>query len=171
MTFYFKCYSHHNSSVNLNWNNAQFYSSAKPLHSVPSFVLWFVSFCFLQFLRRTSVQKWTKNWLCYVHKWIVRKKCQQRYQSACVETSSLQSTTINQISNTITHWILSNCNGTWTHNHLVHKRTFSHLAKLAILDSLWKAYVRYSHWILPWILTSSSQLYHMSSWWKSWPAF
>ena len=28
-------------------------------------------------------------------------------------------------------WSLSDCNGTRTHNHLVHKRTLNHLAKLA----------------------------------------
>ena len=28
-------------------------------------------------------------------------------------------------------WSLSDCNGTQTHNHLVHKRTLNHLAKLA----------------------------------------
>ena len=28
-------------------------------------------------------------------------------------------------------WILSNCNWTRTHHHLVHKRTLNHLAKLA----------------------------------------
>ena len=27
-------------------------------------------------------------------------------------------------------WILSDCNWTWTHDHLVHKQTLSHLAKL-----------------------------------------
>ena len=70
ITFYFKCYLHHNCSVNLNWNNTQLYSSAKPLHNVPSSVFWFVNFCFLSFLRRTSVQKWKKIWFCYVLKWI-----------------------------------------------------------------------------------------------------
>ena len=29
-------------------------------------------------------------------------------------------------------WSLSDCNGTWTHNHLVCKRTLNHLVKLAI---------------------------------------
>ena len=28
-------------------------------------------------------------------------------------------------------WTLSDCKWTWTHNHLVHKRTLNHLAKLA----------------------------------------
>ena len=28
-------------------------------------------------------------------------------------------------------WSLSDCNWTWTYNHLVHKRTVNHLAKLA----------------------------------------
>ena len=74
ITFYFKCYLHHNCSVYLNWNNTQLYSSAKPLHNVPSSRFWFVNFCFLLFLRRTSFQKWKKIWLCYVHKWIGKKK-------------------------------------------------------------------------------------------------
>ena len=74
ITFYFKCYLHHNCSINLNWNNTQLYSSAKPLHNVPSSVFWFVNFCFLPFLRRTSIQKWKKNWFCYVHKWIGKKE-------------------------------------------------------------------------------------------------
>ena len=38
-------------------------------------------------------------------------------------------------------WSLSNCNWTQTHNHLVHKRTLNHWAKLAnlsiILDIVW----------------------------------
>ena len=71
--FYFKCYFHHNCSINLNWNNTQFYSSAKPLCNVPSSVFWFVNFCFLPFLHRTSIQKWKKNWFCYVCKWIDKK--------------------------------------------------------------------------------------------------
>ena len=70
ITFYFKCYLHHDCSVNLNWNNTQLYSSAKLLRNVPSSVFWFVNFCFLPFLHRTSVQKWKKTWFCYVHKWI-----------------------------------------------------------------------------------------------------
>ena len=28
-------------------------------------------------------------------------------------------------------WRLSDCNGTWTHNHLVRKRTLNHLVKMA----------------------------------------
>ena len=56
ITFYFKCYLHHNCSINLNWNNAQLYSSAKPLRNVPSSVFWFLNF-FLPFLRRTSVSE------------------------------------------------------------------------------------------------------------------
>ena len=73
ITFYFECYLHHDCSVNLNWNNTQLYSSAKPLRNVPNSVFWFVNFCFLPFLRRTSVQKWKKNWVCYIHKWIGKK--------------------------------------------------------------------------------------------------
>ena len=86
--FYFKCYLHHNCSKNFNWNNTQLHSSAKPLHSVPNSVFWFVNFCFLPFLCRTSTQKWKKNWFCYVDKWIGKKEMSQRYQSACVETCS-----------------------------------------------------------------------------------
>ena len=61
ITFYVKCSLHHNCSINLNWNNTQIYSSSKPLHNVASSVFWFVNFCFLPFLCRTSVQKWKKN--------------------------------------------------------------------------------------------------------------
>ena len=68
--FYFRCYLHHN----LNWNNTQLYSSAKPLCNVPSSVFWFVNFCFLSFLHRTSIQKWKKIWFCYAHKWIHKKE-------------------------------------------------------------------------------------------------
>ena len=74
ITFYFKCYFHHNCSINLNWNNTQFYSSAKPLCNVPSSVFWFVNFCFLLFLQRTSFQKWKKILFCYVHRWIGKKE-------------------------------------------------------------------------------------------------
>ena len=74
ITFYFKCYLHHNCSVNLNWNNTQLYSSAKLLCNVPSSVIWFVNFCFLPFLHRTSVQKWKKNRFCYRKKWIGKKE-------------------------------------------------------------------------------------------------
>ena len=74
MTFYFKCYLHHNCSVNLNWNNTQLCNSAKPLRNDPSSVLWFVNFCFLPFLRRASVQKWKKNSFCYGHNWIGKKE-------------------------------------------------------------------------------------------------
>ena len=65
-----KCYLHHNCSVNLNWNNRQLYSSAKPLHNVPSSVLWFVNFCFLPLSGWTGIQKWKKKWFCYVDKWM-----------------------------------------------------------------------------------------------------
>ena len=73
-TFYFKCYLHHNCSLNLNWDNTQLYSPAKPLHNVPSSVFGFVNFCFLPFLPRTSIQKWKKNWFCYIHKWIGKRE-------------------------------------------------------------------------------------------------
>ena len=74
ITFYFKCYLHHNCSVNLNWNKTQLYSSAKPLCNVPSSVFWFVNFCFLQFLHGTSFEKWKNIWFCYVNKWIGEKE-------------------------------------------------------------------------------------------------
>ena len=74
ITFYFKCYFHHNCSVNLNWNNTRLYSSAKPLPNVPSSLFWFVNFCFLPFLCRTRVQKWKKMWFYYAHKWICKKE-------------------------------------------------------------------------------------------------
>ena len=73
-TFYFKCYPHHNCRVNLNWNNTQLYSPAEPFRNVPCSVFWFVNFCFLSFLFRTSALKWKKNWFCYVHKWIGKKE-------------------------------------------------------------------------------------------------
>ena len=73
ITLYFKCYLHHNCSVNLNWNNTQLYSSTKTLHNVPSSVFWLVNFCFLPFLCRTSIQKWKEKLFCYVHKWIGKK--------------------------------------------------------------------------------------------------
>ena len=56
ITFHFECYLHHNCSISINWNNTQLCSSAKPLHNVPSSVLWFANFCFLPFLSRTSIQ-------------------------------------------------------------------------------------------------------------------
>ena len=74
ITFYFICYLHHNCSINLNRNNTQRYSSAKPLHNVHSSVFWFVSFCFFPILCRTCVHKWKKIWLCYAHKWIGEKE-------------------------------------------------------------------------------------------------
>ena len=72
--FYFRCYLHHN----LNWNNTHLYSSAKPLCNVPSSVFWFVNFCFLSFLHRTSIQKWKKIWFCYAHKWIGTKEMSEK---------------------------------------------------------------------------------------------
>ena len=74
ITFYFKCYLQQNCSVNINWNNTQLYSSAKLLLIVSSSVFWFVNFCFLPFLRRTSFQKWKKNWFCCWHNWIGKKE-------------------------------------------------------------------------------------------------
>ena len=44
------------------------------MRNVTSYVFWFVDFCFLQFLHRTSVQKWKKICFCYVHKWIGKKE-------------------------------------------------------------------------------------------------
>ena len=61
-------------SINLNWNNIQLYSSVKKLYNVPSSVFWFIHFCLLPFLHRTSIQKWKKNWFCYVCKWIDKKE-------------------------------------------------------------------------------------------------
>ena len=95
ITFYFKCYLHHNYSVNLNWNNTQLYSSAKPLRNVPSSVFWFLNFCFFPFLRKTNVQEWKKNWFCYVHKRIGKKEMLAKYQSVCVKTC-LQKPSTNQ---------------------------------------------------------------------------
>ena len=57
INFYFKCYLHHNCSVNLNWNNTQLYRSEKPLCNVNSSLFWFVNFCFLLFLHRTIIQE------------------------------------------------------------------------------------------------------------------
>ena len=90
-----KCYLHHNYSVNLNWNNTQLYSSAKPLRNVPSSVFWFLNFCFFPFLRKTNVQEWKKNWFCYVHKRIGKKEMLAKYQSVCVKTC-LQKPSTNQ---------------------------------------------------------------------------
>ena len=67
---YFKCYLHHNCSINVNWNSTQLCSSAKPLLNVPSSALWFVNFCLLSFLSKTNVQEWKRIWFCYVHEWI-----------------------------------------------------------------------------------------------------
>ena len=67
ITFCFRCYLHHNCIVNLNWNNMQLYSSAKPSH-IPSSAFRFVDFCFLPFLHRTSIQRWKENW------WIGKKE-------------------------------------------------------------------------------------------------
>ena len=39
ITFYFRCYLHHNCCVSLNRINTQLHSSAKPLHNVPSCIL------------------------------------------------------------------------------------------------------------------------------------
>ena len=88
ITFYFKCDLHHNCGVNLNWNDIQLCSSAKPLHNVSSSVFWFVNFCFLPSLSRTSIQKWKKTWLCHASTWIGKKEMSARYQSACVKTCS-----------------------------------------------------------------------------------
>ena len=96
ITFYFKCYLHHNCSINLNWNNTQLYSSAKPLHNVPSSVFWFVNFCFLPFLHRTSIQKWKKNWFCYVHKWIGKKEMLAKISKCLCRNLIIQSPNTNQ---------------------------------------------------------------------------
>ena len=44
------------------------------MRNVPRSLFGLVDFCFLLFLRRTSVQKWKKIWFCYVHKWIGKKE-------------------------------------------------------------------------------------------------
>ena len=90
ITFYFKCYLHLNCSINLNWNNTQLYSSVKPLCNVPSSVFWFIIFCFLPFLRRTSVQKWKENWFCYVRKWIDQKEMSVKISNSIASAKILQ---------------------------------------------------------------------------------
>ena len=39
------------------------------MRNVTSSVFGLVNVCFFSFLHRTRVQKWKKNWFCYVHKW------------------------------------------------------------------------------------------------------
>ena len=81
---YFKCYPHHNYNVNLNnWNSIHLYSSAKPFCNVFRSLFWFVNFCFLFFLHRTSIQKWKKNWFCYVHKWVGKKEISADIKCLC----------------------------------------------------------------------------------------
>ena len=70
ITFYFKCYIRHKCCVNLNWDNTQLYSSAKPLHNVPNSVLSFANFCFPPWKKK----KWKKNWFCYVNRWKGKKE-------------------------------------------------------------------------------------------------
>ena len=74
ITFCFRCYLYHNCNVNPNWNYAQLYSPVKPLPNVPSSVFWFVIFCFLLFLWRTSAQKSKKIWFCYARKQMGKKE-------------------------------------------------------------------------------------------------
>ena len=59
--FYAKCYLHHNCSVNLNWNNAQLYCSAKLLCNVPSCVFWFVNFVFFHFCAELAIRNGRKT--------------------------------------------------------------------------------------------------------------
>ena len=44
------------------------------MHNVPSSAFWFENFCFLPFLRGTSIQKWKKNWFSYAHKKVGKKE-------------------------------------------------------------------------------------------------
>ena len=48
-----------------------------------------------------------------------------------------KSTTSNQRSNTVRPWIISDCNGTRTHNHLVRKWKLNDLAKMLRTMLLW----------------------------------
>ena len=93
ITFSFKCYLFHNCSVNLNWNNTQLYSSAKPLHNVPCSVFWFVIFFLFPFLRRNSIQKWKKIWFCYVHKWIGKKEMSAKISKCLCRNLSIGAAT------------------------------------------------------------------------------
>ena len=70
-------------------------------------------------------------------------------------------------------WSLSDCNRTWTHNHLGYKQKLNHLAKLAKwLSSVWAVFehsakmakwssVSDSVWNMLWVLTP--QLNHLAS--------
>ena len=88
ITFCFRCYLHHNCNINPNWNYAQLYSPVKPLPNVPSSVFWFVFFVFLYFCAELALRNQRKSGsVMHTSKW-VRKKYQQWYQSACVETCS-----------------------------------------------------------------------------------
>ena len=51
-------------------------------------------------------------------------------------------------------WGLSDCNWTWTHNHLVHTRTLNHLAKLASLTK-WLSVSLWTKWLCPVAITLS----------------
>ena len=51
-------------------------------------------------------------------------------------------------------WSLSGCNWTRTHNHLVHKQTLNHLAKVAKLAKLAKRPVWLSGWVFVYELSS-----------------
>ena len=55
-------------------------------------------------------------------------------------------------------WSLGDCNWTWTHNHLVHKRTLNHLAKLG---PVWL-----NGWVLLYELSGCGFEYSCSHWYK-----
>ena len=47
-------------------------------------------------------------------------------------------------------WSLSDCNCTWTHNHLVRKKPLKHLAKLALF-----IFLMFNDWAVLWVLICS----------------
>ena len=44
------------------------------MRNAPKSVFWFVNFCLLPFLLKTSINKWKKIWFSYAHKWIGKKE-------------------------------------------------------------------------------------------------
>ena len=61
--------------------------------------------------------------VCYYH---VTHAFQREWLYSCLNVKELFARSRREI------WSLSDCNWTRTHNHLVHKRTLNHLAKLAL---------------------------------------
>ena len=57
------------------------------------FLFGLVDFCFLPFLRRTSVQKWKKIWFCYVHKWIGKKEMSAKISKCLCRNLSIGAAT------------------------------------------------------------------------------